>query len=389
MGGVKVRLWKKMRVTGYKSVWIFVNLPMTFRQQQSNDHLNQHIIMNKTIKLLCLALSGLFLPLMGTSCANAQNNPSGAQGSDSTACPTVYFTMDITPESLVKIYEALGVKAEGRVAVKISTGEAGGHNYLKPELIGSLVHAVNGTIVECNTAYAGQRMKTEDHMKVIEDHGFTRIAKVDIMDAEGEMKIPVADDKWIKHDIVGSHLANYDFMINLAHFKGHAMGGFGGVLKNASIGVASANGKTYIHTAGKADKVEDLWTNLPEGWDKAPENNDPFIESMAAAAQAVHNYFAAKNGIVYINVMNNMSIDCDCDSHPADPLLKDRGIMASTDPVALDKACLDVVFGITPTEGDDNGPLIERIRQRHGTRIVERAEENGLGTTKYELVELE
>ena len=160
------------------------------------------------------------------------------------------------------------------------------------------------------------------------------------------------------------------------------------MLKNASIGVASANGKAYIHTAGKVSVVEDLWTNLPEGWDKTPEGNDPFIESMASAAQAVHNYFKEKNGIVYINVMNNMSIDCDCDSHPADPLLKDRGIMASTDPVALDKACLDIVFGITPSEGDDNGPLTERIKQRHGTHIVERGAENGLGSLTYKVVTL-
>ncbi len=328
--------------------------------------------------------------LAAVSCGSAQKKAAkSAEPATNAEEAVVYFTSEITPESLVKIYDALGVKAEGNVAVKISTGEAGGNNYLKPELIGDLVNHVNGTIVECNTAYAGQRMKTEDHLKVIEDHGFTKIAKVDIMDAEGEMEIPVADDKWIKHDIVGSHLANYDFMINLAHFKGHAMGGFGGVLKNASIGVASANGKTYIHTAGKADKVEDLWTNLPEGWDQTPEGNDPFIESMSAAAQAVHNYFVAKNGIVYIDVMNNMSIDCDCDSHPADPLLKDRGILASTDPVALDKACLDILFGITPSEGDDNGPLTERIKQRHGTHIIERAEEAGLGTTKYKLVSLD
>ncbi len=344
--------------------------------------------MSRAIKLLSITMLSASISVLNTSCTNAQSKQSEAEKSDTTTLSKVYFIEEISPASLVRIYEALGVKAEGNVAVKISTGEAGGHNYLKPELIDSLVSSVNGTIVECNTAYAGKRMKTEDHWKVIEDHGFTKIAKVDIMDAEGEMEIPVADDKWIKHDIVGSHLANYDFMINLAHFKGHQMGGFGGVLKNASIGVASTNGKTYIHTAGKTDKVEDLWTNLPEGWDKTPEGNDPFVESMAAAAQAVHNYFVAKKGIVYINVMNNMSIDCDCDSHPADPLLKDRGIMASTDPVALDKACLDLVFSITPTEGDDNGPLTERIKQRHGTHIVERAEESGLGSQKYELIEL-
>ena len=330
------------------------------------------------------SLMALFCAASVISCGTTTKPEAETQKTDDKS--VVYFIEEITPENLVKIYDALGVKAEGNVAVKISTGEAGGHNYLKPELIGQLVNSIDGTIVECNTAYAGKRMQTEDHWQTIEDHGFTKIAKVDIMDAEGEFEIPVVDTTWIKHDIVGSHLANYDFMINLAHFTGHGMGGFGGVLKNASIGVASTNGKTYIHTAGKTDKVEDIWANLPEDWDKTPEGNDPFIESMASAAQAVHNYFMAKKGIVYINVMNNMSIDCDCSSHPADPLLKDRGIMASTDPVALDKACLDVVFGITPSEGDDNGPLVERIKQRHGTHIVESAAENGLGNTKYEIV---
>lgn len=301
---------------------------------------------------------------------------------------TVYYIKEVTAENLIKVYNALGVQAGNNVAVKISTGEAGGHNYLKPELIGGLVSSVNGTIVECNTAYPGKRNTTKAHLQTIEDHGFTKIAKVDIMDSEGDMVIPVVDTTWILYDKVGSHLANYDFMINLAHFKGHAMGGFGGVLKNASIGVASASGKAYIHSAGKTENTVSMWMNLPKNWDKAPENNDPFIEAMASAAQGVHNYFLAKKGIVYLDVMNNMSIDCDCDSHPAEPLLKDRGIMASTDPVALDKACLDLVFGIVPSEGDDNGPLLERIKARHGTHIVEHAEKIGLGTTKYRIIEL-
>lgn len=301
----------------------------------------------------------------------------------------VYYTKEITPESLVRVFNALGVEASGKVAVKISTGEAGGHNYLKPELIGDLVKSLDGTIVECNTAYPGKRMTTKAHMKVIEDHGFTAIAPVDIMDAEGDMKIPVKDKKWIEYDRVGSHVADYDFMVDLAHFKGHAMGGFGGVLKNASIGVASAKGKAYIHSTGKTTNRLLMWFKLPKGWTKKPENNDPFIESMASAAQAVHDYYSARGGIVYINVMNNMSIDCDCDSHPAEPLVKDRGIMASLDPVAVDKACLDVVFGITPTEGDDNGPLTERIKQRHGTHIVEYGESIGLGSMSYRLVEID
>lgn len=291
----------------------------------------------------------------------------------------VYFTKEISPESLVKIYKALGVPAHGRVAVKISTGESGGRNYLKPELIRSLVDEVKGTIVECNTAYPGSRNTTEAHRKTIREHGFDAIAQVDIMDEEGDMRIPVQDTTHIKYDIVGNHLKNYDFMVNLAHFKGHAMGGFGGVLKNASIGVASLAGKTYIHTAGKVQSPDELWQNLPA--------QDYFLESMAAAAQAVHDHFGAGN-IVYIDVMNNMSVDCDCDSHPADPKLKDMGILASADPVALDQACLDLVFNYKAAPGDDNKPLIERINRQHGTHIVDYSERIGLGSRQYELVEL-
>jgi uncharacterized Fe-S center protein len=303
--------------------------------------------------------------------------------------PTVYFTSEITPESLVKIYEALGREATGKVAVKISTGEPGGHNYLKPELIKGLVDKVKGTIVECNTAYGGNRATSELHWKAIHDHGFDAIAKVDIMDEEGEIKIPVADDRWIKYDIVGSHIQDYDFMINLAHFKGHAMGGFGGVLKNASIGVGSQNGKAYIHSAGKTEDWHKLWTNLPKGWMSSPENNTPFIESMSAAAQAVHNYFKDRGGIVYIDVMNNISIDCDCDGNPHKPTIADIGMAASLDPVALDKFCLDQVFTLPNDENNDTKTLLERISQRHGTRIVYRAEETGLGSTKYTVVDID
>ena len=316
-----------------------------------------------------------------------QNNNKKAQTTDENTS-VVYFTKDISPEGLIKVYEALGVEAKGRVAVKISTGESMLSNHLRPELIGPLVKKVNAHLVECNTAYAGNRQQTADHWKAIEEHGYTAIATVDIMDEEGEMKIPVVDDKWIKYDVVGSHLQNYDFMINLAHFKGHAMGGFGGVLKNASIGVASRNGKTYIHTAGKAEDYNQLWQNLPEGWMNSPENNTPFIESMSAAAQAVHEYFKGRNGIVYIDVMNNISIDCDCDGNPHQPTIQDIGIAASLDPVALDKFCLDQVMNLPNDENNDTKALLERINQRHGTRIVYRGEETGLGTTKYTVVEL-
>lgn len=295
------------------------------------------------------------------------------------ATSKVYMTRSITPEGLVKIYEALNRPAEGRVAVKISTGEPGGHNFLQPALIKNLVQKVKGTIVECNTAYAGKRSTTEEHLQAARDHGFFDIANVDIMDAEGEIKIPVRDTTHIKYNIVGAHIRNYDFMINLAHFKGHAMGGFGGVLKNQSIGVASANGKTYIHTAGKTQNTEELWGNIAE--------QDAFLESMAAAAQAVHDYYGDK--ILYINVMNNLSIDCDCDAHPHDPEMKDIGILASTDPVALDQACLDLVFTVNPSEGNNNQPLVNRIKELHGTHTVEYAAQIGLGSMKYELVSLD
>lgn len=299
-------------------------------------------------------------------------------GMDTTEASKVLMTSDISPESLVKIYEALGRKATGKVAVKISTGEPGGHNFLQPALIKDLVKKVDGTIVECNTAYQGKRSKTEDHIQAAKDHGFFDIANVDIMDADGEFNIPVKDTKHLKYNIVGNNMKNYDFMINLAHFKGHAMAGFGGVIKNQSIGVASASGKTYIHTGGKTENMSELWENV--------DDQDAFLESMAASAQGVADYFG--DNILYINVMNKLSVDCDCDSNPHDPEMKDIGILASTDPVALDQACLDLVYAVKPTEGNNNKPLIERIESRHGKHTVDYAEKIGLGTKKYELINL-
>ena len=293
----------------------------------------------------------------------------------------VYFTKDISPEALVKIYKAVGRKATGRVAVKISTGEGGNNHYLKPTLIRNLVDEVNGTIVECCTAYGGTRQDPKDHWKTIHEHGFDSIFAVDLMDEFGEIRIPIQDKKHLKYDIVGEHVANYDFMINLAHFKGHAMGGFGGVLKNASIGVASSAGKGYIHSHGITSKLPDAWQHT--------QPQDSFLESMAAAAQAVHEYFNHGENILYIDVMNNMSVDCDCDGHPAEPKLKDMGILASTDPVALDQACLDLVFNHKASAGDDEKPLIQRINRQHGTYITEYAEKIGLGSKKYELINID
>jgi uncharacterized Fe-S center protein len=296
-----------------------------------------------------------------------------------TAQPKVYFTKEITPESLVKIYKALGVEATGRVAVKISTGEGGNTHYLKPQLIRQLVEEVNGTIVECCTAYPGTRMDPKKHWETIHEHGFDSIFAVDLMDEYGDIRIPVKDHKHLRYNIVGNHLPNYDFMINLAHFKGHAMGGFGGVLKNASIGVASTAGKANIHTAGITEDAADLWNHI--------DDQDGFLESMAAAAQAVHNYFSGH--VIYINVMNNMSVDCDCDGNPAKPELQDMGSMASLDPFAVDQACLDKVFNYKGKPGDDNKPLIERINRQHGTYITEYAEQIGLGSKTYTLVNLD
>lgn len=291
----------------------------------------------------------------------------------------VYVTRDISPEALIKVFQALNRPVMGRVAVKISTGEAGNPNSLSPDLIGPFVRSVGGTLVECCTAYGGKRGTIAEHRKVIKDHGYDKIAHVDLMDEEGEYRIPVRDTTWIKYDIVGDHLPRYDFMVNLAHFKGHPMGGLGGVIKNQSIGVASANGKAYIHTAGLQNYVEGMWDHV--------DNQDGFLESMAAAAQAVADIFG--NRIVYISVMNNMSVDCDCVANPAKVQIADYGILASLDPVALDQACVDIVFGMEKTEHSDNGPLMERISSRHGTHTIEWAEKIGMGTRVYKLINID
>ncbi len=288
----------------------------------------------------------------------------------------VYFTKEITPQSLIKIYEALGVSLPGKVAVKISTGEPGGHNFLNPNLIKDLVSKLNGTIVECCTAYGGKRMDPKDHWKTIEDHGFQAIAPCDIMDEEGEMEIPVQGGFHLKTNLVGKNLKNYNSILILSHFKGHAMGGFGGALKNMSIGIGSSNGKANIHTAGLTSDPAKLWDNLPE--------QDKFLESMADACKAIVDYMGKEN-IVYINVANNLSIDCDCDSNPHDPEMEDIGIFASLDPVALDQACYDAVVH-SPDSGKTS--LIERMDSRHAIHTVEASAQLGLGSREYEFVEM-
>lgn len=288
----------------------------------------------------------------------------------------VYFTKEITPESLIKIYNKLEKDLTGNVAIKISTGEPGGHNYLKPELIKDLVNLLNGTIVECNTAYAGRRNTSEEHWKAIKEHGFLDIAKVDIMDEEGEIAIPVTNGLHLKENYVGKNIENYDSMLVLSHFKGHQMGGFGGALKNMSIGIASSEGKAWIHTAGVTKDLKKLWSNVAE--------QDHFLESMAEADQSVINYM--KENIVYINVLNNLSVDCDCNNNPKKPCMNDIGITASIDPVAVDKASLDLVYN---SEDEGKKDLIKRIESMHGIRTVEHALELGIGTTEYELINID
>ena len=283
----------------------------------------------------------------------------------------VYMTKEITPESLVRIYHALGISLPGSVAVKISTGEPGGRNFLQPELIRNLVQELKGTIVECNTAYEGRRNTSKAHWETMRDHGFTAIAPCDILDEEDHMPLPVTGGFHLTENYVGSHLQSYDSMLMLSHFKGHAMGGFGGALKNMSIGLASSYGKIWIHSSGTSTRFEDVFT----------ADHDSFLESMADADRSVLDYMGREN-IVYINVANRLSVDCDCDAHPHDPEMGDIGIFASTDPVALDQACVDAVYA---SEDGGKAALIERIESRNGIHTVEAAHSLGLGSRGYEL----
>ena len=288
------------------------------------------------------------------------------------ASSAVYFTSDISPEGLMAVYEALNWQPTGKVAVKLSTGEPPASNYLDPELIKDLVQSVDGTIVECNTAYGGSRTETAMHMQVAEDHGFTAIADVDILDADGSMELPVQGGTRLTGNLVGSHFADYDSYIVLSHFKGHAMAGFGGAIKNISIGLGSKEGKCLIHTAGQIH--DNPWVGEQTG----------FTESMAEAGKSVSDFLGNGERIIYINVLNNISIDCDCDGNPAEPDIHDIGIVASLDPVAADQACIDLAFA---AEGSET--LQERVNSRDGLHTLEHAEAIGLGNRAYELINID
>ena len=294
-----------------------------------------------------------------------RQQPEAAQGT-----PVVYMTREITPEGLMAVYQALQWEPQGRVAVKLSTGEPPASNYLRPELIAGLVQSLDGTIVECNTAYGGSRAETAMHYQVAEDHGFTAIADFQILDEEGSMTLPVQGGTRLSENYVGAAFDDYDSYLVLSHFKGHSMAGYGGAIKNISIGLGSSEGKAWIHSAGSSR------TN-PWGGDQ-----DAFLESMAEAGKSVSDYLGDQ--IVYINVMNRLSVDCDCDGNPAEPDMHDIGILASTDPVALDQACIDLVYS-----AEDGQSLVNRIESRNGLHTLEHAQQIGLGSRSYELVSID
>lgn len=283
----------------------------------------------------------------------------------------VYFSKDISAEKVLELYKLLGKELKGNVAIKVHSGERGNQNFLKPDFWKPIIEYVNGTVVECNTAYEGARNTTERHEKLMEEHGWTKDFFVDILDSEGlDLVLPIRNGKNIKENYVGKNIVNYDSMLVLSHFKGHPMGGYGGAIKQLSIGVASSYGKGYIHGVGNPDN---FWTS----------DHDQFLESMAEAASSVIDFF--KGEIVYINVMKNMSVDCDCCAKAEDPCIADIGVLASTDPIAIDQACIDLVYACS----DPGKPhLIERIESRNGIHTIERAEELGYGSRDYELIEV-
>ena len=289
----------------------------------------------------------------------------------------VNFIKEITPESVIKMYEKLGKELPGKVAVKLHSGEQGNQNYIRPEFVKAIVERVNGTVVECNAAYEGARNSTEKHKKLIEDHGWTKYFDVDIMDADGDdMVLDIPNGKVLKQNFVGKNMKNYDSMLVLSHFKGHPMGGYGGALKQLSIGCASSEGKSWIHSAGKTKDQTIVWDNLPE--------QNLFLESMADAASSVVNYF--KDNILFINVMCNLSVDCDCCAVAEDPCMKDIGILASTDPIAIDQACIDLIYN-SKDPGRDH--FVERVERQNGRHTIDAAAELGFGTKEYELINVD
>lgn len=300
-----------------------------------------------------------------TADTETTQQPEAAQGT-----PVVYMTREITPEGLMAVYQALQWEPQGRVAVKLSTGEPPASNYLRPELITGLVQSLDGTIVECNTAYGGSRAETAMHYQVAEDHGFTAIADFQILDEEGSMTLPVQGGTRLSENYVGAAFDDYDSYLVLSHFKGHSMAGYGGAIKNISIGLGSSEGKAWIHSAG---------SSLINPWGG---DQNAFLESMAEAGKSVSDYLGDQ--IVYINVMNRLSVDCDCDGNPAEPDMHDIGILASTDPVALDQACIDLVYS-----AEDGQSLVNRIESRNGLHTLEHAQQIGLGSRSYELVSID
>ena len=316
--------------------------------------------------------------LQGTAASAADtvqaeaNVPEVSAAPEEKDVPIVYFTSDISPEGLQVVYDALAWSPSGKLAVKVSTGEPPASNYLRSELIGPLLQSLGGTIVECNTAYGGSRSNSAMHRQVAEDHGFTSFAEFDLLDEEGEVKWPVTGGQRLEHAIVGSHAENYSDWLILSHFKGHAMAGFGGAIKNVGIGMSSSSGKVYVHSAGTRTSGSIMHSD-----------QDAWLEAMAEMVTAVRDHVGPEH-IVYINVMNRLSVDCDCDGHPAEPDIHDIGILASVDPVALDQACIDLVW-----QAEGNASLVRRIEARDGLHTLEYAEKIGLGSRTYTIQNLD
>ena len=359
---------------------------------RENEHIKNHMTRRSFVKLG--ALAGSTAMLAGLSACGGRQSPAtssqaastassspvspsaetsqSAPAATSEAAPAVYFARAVNPEALQAVFDAIGAGLTGKVGVKLSTGEPGGNHYLKADLISGLVHAVNGTIVECNTAYGGSRSSAAMHKQVAEDHGFTAIADFDLMDEEGEVEWPMTGGTRLDKVIVGSHAENYDDWVILSHFKGHAMAGFGGAIKNVGIGISSPSGKVYVHTAGTKTSGG-IWYNDQDAW----------LEALAEMVSGFSSHVGEEH-IIYINVMNRLSVDCDCDGHPAEPDIHDIGILASLDPVALDQACVDLVY-----QAEGNESLVRRMESLHGIHTLEHAEEIGLGSRTYEMVNID